>query len=329
MKLEKQHVNKILVITLSNIGDVLLTTPVIYALRKGFPKSFISVMMGPRAKEIFESDPFVNEVRIFDKKLGPLDKLKLALSIRREHFDLVVDLRNTLFGLFTNAKFKAPLFIKEPRLPKEAEIVHMIDKHLFKLKLLGIDTKDAQPYINLTPLAERYAEELLLKNGVKSKEGFVVISPGAKSHTKRWTIEGFATVCDWISIGLKREVILVGTEEDRVVINSILEKTQIKPFDFCLKTNLKQLASLINRSALLITNDSAPLHLAVCLGRPVAAIFGPTDPKKYGPRGLLDFVIKKDLPCRPCQKALCAKNHECMTGIEPAEVFKAVKDILF
>lgn len=323
MRQDQQSINKILIITLSNLGDVLLTTPVVYTLRKQFPNSRISVMVGPRAKEVFENDPFVNEIIIFDKKSKLSQKLKLAFFVKKENFDMIVDLRNTLFGAFSNAKIATPILIK-----KEKGGMHMIDVHLSKLKLLEIDTKDAQCYISVGAEEEKYVDGLLEKAGLKTKEGFVVISPGAKSHIKRWTISGFAAVCDIISEKLEKEVILVGTAEDRQVINSILEKARTRPFDFCLKTNFKQLACLIKRSCLLITNDSAPLHLAACLGKPVVAIFGPTDPNKYGPIGINGIVIKSDLHCMPCQKALCRRNHECMNLIKAQEVFNAAKEIL-
>ena len=99
-------------------------------------------------------------------------------------------------------------------------------------------------------------------------------------------------------------------------------------YDFTGKTNIRQLAALFKRSKLLLTNDSAPLHLGCAVGVKVLAIFGPTDPIKYGPTGELDYVIRNKLHCAPCQNAACGYGHECMKLISPEEVFNAAKMML-
>jgi ADP-heptose:LPS heptosyltransferase len=91
------------------------------------------------------------------------------------------------------------------------------------------------------------------------------------------------------------------------------------------RTNIRQLAAVLKRSRLLITNDSAPLHLACAVGTRVLAIFGPTDPRKYGPTGEFDIVVSKKLSCSPCEKAECAQNYECMKLITPDDVFEAAR----
>jgi ADP-heptose:LPS heptosyltransferase len=96
-------------------------------------------------------------------------------------------------------------------------------------------------------------------------------------------------------------------------------------YDFTDKTNIRQLAALLKRARLLITNDSAPLHLGCAMGTKVLAIFGPTDLRKYGPTGEFDAAINKKLFCSPCEKAVCKYNHECMRLISADEVYDAAK----
>ena len=104
MKIDKSMVNRILVITLSNVGDVILTTPVIATLKKEFPGSRIDVMVGPRGKAVFEKDPFVFKLIIYDKHMPLIAKRRLQLKLKKLRYDLVVDLRNTVFPLLISPR---------------------------------------------------------------------------------------------------------------------------------------------------------------------------------------------------------------------------------
>jgi ADP-heptose:LPS heptosyltransferase len=151
------------------------------------------------------------------------------------------------------------------------------------------------------------------------------VSPGAKSHLKRWTIEGFAEVCDGLIGECGASIVFVGTGQDKDIVMSVAGKMKNKHQNFVDKTNIRQLASLLKRSSLLITNDSAPMHLGCAVGTKVLAIFGPTDPKKYGPTGEFDTVINKKLFCSPCEVAACKYGHECMKLISADEVLDQAK----
>ena len=105
MLIDRSQVNRILVITLSNVGDIILTTPVIKALAKEFPKRRIDVMVGPQGKEIFEKDPHVFKVIIYDKHLAIGEKRRLQLKLKKLRYDLVVDIRNTVFPLLIGPKY--------------------------------------------------------------------------------------------------------------------------------------------------------------------------------------------------------------------------------
>ena len=126
----------------------------------------------------------------------------------------------------------------------------------------------------------------------------------------------------------KASVVFVGMDEDADVVAKITGNMRQSSHNLTSKTNIRQLASLIKRSRLLITNDSAPLHLGCAVGAKVLAIFGPTNPKKYGPIGEFDVVIKEKLSCAPCEEAKCIRNYECMKLISPDSVFDAAKMIL-
>ena len=157
-------------------------------------------------------------------------------------------------------------------------------------------------------------------------------SPGAKSHVKRWPLKNFAALCDRIKKELGLEVVLVGDEYDRVVIERILFYMKTKAVNFIEKTNINQLASLIGKAKLLITNDSAPLHVASAVGARVLAFFGPTGDKKYGPvTKAKSKVLRKNIKCAPCEAPQCINfdnKYECLKTITVDEAFQTVKELI-
>lgn len=321
MTIDKIQVKRILVITLSNVGDIILTTPVIRALSKEFPSSRIDVMVGPGGRDIFNKDPRIFKLIIYNKHSSLAEKRRLQLKLKKLKYDMVVDLRNTAFPILLMPRYRTSPIQTFPK-----SIIHKKERHLYRLHPLGIDHKEECAYIHICREDETYIEDLIKGNNIK--EPIVVINPGAKSHLKRWAAQGFADVAARLARENGASIILTGMGEDASVVNEIVGKGSGKFYNFTDKTNIRQLAALIKRSKLLITNDSGPLHLGCAVGAKVLAIFGPTDPKKYGPTGDFDVAINKKLFCSPCEKAVCSYNHECMKLISADEVYDAARIML-
>ncbi|MCM8760760.1 MAG: glycosyltransferase family 9 protein [Candidatus Omnitrophica bacterium] len=318
---DKSQIKRILVITLSNVGDIILTTPVISTLKNEFPGARIDVLVGPQGKDIFEKDPAVIKLMIYDKHSSLAAKRRIQLRLKNLRYDMVVDLKNTIFPLLISPKYRTSTVQRFP-----APVVHSMDRHLYRLKSLGVKDPQRRPYIYIPAEDDEYISGLLKSEGVP--EPMVVVNAAAKSHLKRWMPEGFAEVCDRLAGECKASIIMIGLKEDADIVAAITARMKTKPFNFVGKTNIRQLASLLKRSRLLITNDSAPLHLGCAVGTKVLAIFGPTDPKKYGPTGELDSVINTRLHCSPCERAECRFNHECMKLISADEVFDTARMML-
>lgn len=321
MIIDKSQVNRILIITLSNVGDIILTTPVIAALSSEFPRSRIDIMVGPNGKEIFEHDKRIFKLIIYDKHMPIGEKRRLQLKLKKLKYDLVVDLRNTVFPLLIGPKFRTATIQRFPR-----TVTHSIWQHLHRLKSLGMENFDGRSYIYIPGEDEEYVSRLLKEGG--AAEPIVVVNPGAKSHLKRWTAEGFAEVSDRLIEECGASIVFVGLKEDEEVVKNIISKMKNNHCNLVNRTNIRQLASLLKRSKLLITNDSAPLHLGCAVGVKVLALFGPTDPKRYGPTGEFDIFINKELSCTPCESASCKYNYECMKLILPDAVFNTAKMML-
>lgn len=321
---------KILFITLSNIGDAILTLPVLDFLRQQFPEARISCLVGERPKEIFENNPAIEKVIVFNKRAGLFENIKLFNLLKKENFDIVIDLRNSLFGRFLPAKYKTPLFKREPQ-----EITHMHKRHLSLAQdIINRIASEDKGFLGneaffIRPQDKEHVINLLERHKINEKDNFVVISPGARSHIKRWPQDKFCELINRINSDFGLKVVLAGDASDTVITKYINERCAPLTADFAGKTNISQLACLLKRARLVITNDSAVLHLASYLNTPVVAVFGPTNEIKYGPWSKDSAIVKKNIFCRPCEKAQCKYGSlECMSIINVEDVLKKIKAIL-
>lgn len=321
MKIDKNKIRRILLITLTNIGDIILSTPVVTALDRAFPKARLDVMAGPLGRDIFIHHPRVFKVIIYNKYLPLQDKRRLIQKLRSMKYDLVVDLRNTLFPILIGSKYRTSPIQTPPK-----DIIHKKEFHLWKLKSLGMEVSDMPFSIYISKKDRDYVDALLEE--IPNKDNLITVSPTSKSLIKRWKKSGFVQICDRLTEELEIPIVMVGDQSDRDIIDEIINEMKYKPYNFSGMTTIPQLAHLIRRSKLLITNDSAPMHVGSAVGANVLAIFGPTDPRKYGPRGKYDKIIRKTLPCSPCEAAQCKFKHECMKLISADEVYEAAKAIL-
>jgi lipopolysaccharide heptosyltransferase II len=163
---------------------------------------------------------------------------------------------------------------------------------------------------------------------IDASKRLVVLCPGARSHIKRWDGGRFAQVADRLIAEHGVEVVFSGEPDEGELINEIRAQMTHRAHTAVGSTTLTQTAVLMQRSALVLTNDSASLHLACAVGAPVLALFGPTDEHKYGPTGSRDRVLRRRLVCAPCEQALCRFHHECMRFLSAEEVYVTASQLL-
>ena len=316
---------KILFITLSNIGDCILSLPVLDALHNEYPDALISCLVPERPKEIFSNNPAVDKVIIFDKHARLADKIKLFFSLSRERFDIVVDLRNSFFGAFLPAKKRSSPLRFIP-----ANFKHMKDKHLFWSGFSGYPFRDKkQQSLVIAPEDVNYINGILKERKLSGSAKLIVVAPGARSQVKRWDKHNFSQLCSRL-VQDGWDVALAGDKADEPSCSYICQENNTdRILNLCAKTSISQLAVLLKSARLLVTNDSAIMHLASYLNVSVAAIFGPTDENKYGPWSKDKAVIKKDIFCRPCEKAVCRFGSlACLSCLKVDDVLEQVDCLL-
>lgn len=319
-------IRKILFITLSNIGDCILTMPALDALKNRYPDAAITVFCGPRPAGLFEHDQTIRSTVVYDKRASLRDKARLVLSLITQKFDLVVDMRNSLLGLLLPAGMR--FWGASRRLGASA---HMRDRHYSVIERPGIPGGTAVPRLSLAVTAadRKTADGLLAQSGVTAAQRFVVVSAGARSAIKRWPRERYAELLRRIIREFGVRVVLLGDRDDAAVNGYLAAQCGSAVVDATGRTTFACAAALLERARLLITNDSANLHLASYLNVPVIGIFGPTDDAKYGPWSRQSATVKKEIFCRPCCKAQCRFNTlACMQLVSVEDVLLPVRRFL-
>lgn len=180
--------------------------------------------------------------------------------------------------------------------------------------------------------SEKWAEELMSKHGLKSGDKFLLINPAASCPSKVWSPERFSEVADRLSTKYGFKVFIVAGPKDLALAGKVINNMRVKAFSLAGKTSVSQLASILKRATLFISNDSGPVHIASAVGTPVIAIFGRKQPglspKRWGPVGLKDKFLHKDVGCVECLAHNCKKGFACLRAITVDDVILYADSIL-
>jgi ADP-heptose:LPS heptosyltransferase len=320
-KLSKSlNVKKILVVSLTNIGDILAICPAMDILLNDFPQAKLSIVVGPKGRSLFEENPNIDRVYIYDKHAGIKEKLDWFFVLRKERFDVVVDFRNSLLPFLLDTRTRTP---PELFMPKG---IHLIDKHLLRLKsVYSFQGKaSVRKAIVILP-KDRAHVDALMKGHLSSGEKFVLIAPVAADSAKTWHPQGFAKICDGLIVQYGIKVVMVGGPEDESVMNDIQLQMKYPVLTLAGRTNLVQVAELVNRSLFSVVHDSGIMHLASYFDRQVLALFGPTDPRLSGPWSANSGYIWKNQGCDRCADSKNAQRHTCMNNISPEDILGCIK----
>ena len=337
-------------VRMSSLGDIIMTLPCLSVLRSSYPSAHISWLVNQSYAPLLQENPLLNEVIPFDRKhySNPLNCLGIRgvmRNLRNQKFDLAIDFQ----GLFKSAFFayatRAPVRVGSNenrewsamfythRVNIRREEYHGVDWQLQFLKDIPSIQLPQEIPVNFSFPDFTFAQDSLAsklrKAGLKEKQSYVTIAPGARWITKEWLPERFAELIDRIAKERNLPSVLIGGNEDFDKGGFITSSAKTKPINMIGKTSLPELALLLKQAKVLVTNDTGPMHLAYALGTPVIAIHGPTNPKLTGPYGIQYNVIKMDVPCGPCFKKKCpGYGLVCMTNITIDMVYSKVLNYL-
>jgi lipopolysaccharide heptosyltransferase II len=353
---------KILLLKPSSLGDVIQALPVLRLLKLHFPASEIFWWIDSAFAPLLEGDPDLSGIVRFERTRWAQpqhwpEMFRSIRGLREQNFDLVIDLqclaRSGAFAWLANGKFLIGLDeVREGArgfydiaVPRKSFHTHAVDWYLSVLPPLGVPIHKNFRWLPERPeiAAEVKGKWLGEKSQiVNRKSQIILLQPGARWSNKRWPVEYFSQL---VSLLAKKfpdaRFAILGSAEDKPLGEKILQAsgTGVPPvsshaqaaratiLNLCGKTSLPEMIEWIRLCDLMVTNDTGPMHAAAALGKPLVALFGPTEPRRTGPYGQLENVLRIQLPCSPCLKSFCTwKNpNECLNAISPATVFERVQ----
>ena len=325
---------RILLIRFGSLGDVVLTTPAIRAVREAFPSAYIVMLVGDRSADIISANPHLDEVIAFRREIKrPSEIQRVAALLRERDLDISVDMqrkfRSSLLAYLSRAALRIGYHrpggvLCTVRIP-DSENKHAIDRNLDLLKPLGITGADREPEMFLSHDDRDYADRTFRSRGLTSKFPIVGIFPGAGWRHKCWPAERFAAICDLAVEKHNAEVVIFGGPGEADIVDSIAQGMRASPVLMKDRMTLRQLGAMIERCDLLLSNDTGPMHISVAVKTATIGLFGPGNHVKFRPIGEKHALIRKDVPCSPCKQFTNkCKDNVCMKLITVDEVWETV-----
>jgi len=331
------QVQKILVRVTNWIGDAVMNTPSLGAIRSTFPNAEITIVANPMVAQLFSPHPYCDRVLIFDKKgkdKGITGFLRFTESLRREQFDMAILLQKA-FGaalmafcsripvrIGYNTDSRSLLLTHDLPFTTTLKRLHHVEHYLKLVNYFNISGEDVGQRLFLTP------EELVWARDILGNERWVVVNPGAAyGSAKRWLPERFAQVGNQLAKKNGMKVLLIGGPGETKIGHDIESELSNDCLNFIGKTSVRQMMALISCCQLMVTNDSGPMHIAAALNIPIVAVFGSTDHTTTYPAGVPHRIVRKEFDCAPCLLRKCPIDHRCMTSVTAEDVMSAVDDL--
>ena len=344
----------ILIVKLSAIGDVIHTLPALNAIRNYYPDANITWLVEEDAASLVIGHKALDRVIVSKRKrwLKALRSLSLLSTIkdvygfikvlRDTRYDMILDFQALLksgilialargqrkigFGKGLEHMEHSYMFLNE-RIPAVDMEIHALTRGMVLLNAIGIPTKEIEYKLPVSNDDCEKVDELMKRHDINGVKFLIAINPVAKWESKLWPKERFARLADMIIDEYDARIIFTGGSEDRHIIQDIMSAMKGRALNLAGHTTLKMLAALYEKTVLVISTDTGPMHLAAAMETPVVAIFGPTAPWRTGPYGSSHRVVRADPECSPCFKRQC-ETIDCMHQISEDQVMAEVRSVM-
>ena len=331
------NLKNILIVKLSAIGDVIHALPVSYAIKETFPEAKLTWVVEPPAYEILKLNPCVDRIIVFQKKYfrsfgGFIRKFfPFKNEIQEEQYDAVLDLqglfKSAAIAYFAKSDIKLGICNMREMSGKISKPVvganargHIVERYLDTARAIGCKVEKVVFPIEIPQDEEEKAQIIMERAGARKDNPYVVFAVGANWPNKRWPVDNFALLIDWL-YNMNVVPIMVGNgvvDEQRA--KDIEAMIEIPPINLVGKTNWAQLCYVIKNSRLVVGGDTGAVHLAAALGTRTIMLMGPTDANRNGPYGQTENAIEVDRPCKACWKRVCPKGADCLEKITARQV---------
>ncbi len=347
-----QAATRILCVRLDSLGDLLMTSPAIRAVKRaGAAVRHVTLWTSPAASDMAALLPEVDDVMIYSapwmKSAGrsetALDR-RMILSLRSGHFDAAI-----IFTVYSQNPLPAALacyladiplrlaYCREnpyrlltdwiPETEPDEGIRHEVERQLSLVKRVGFQTGDNRLRLNLPKAALRRIREKISRAGIDIRRPWAVIHPGASAPSRRYPPEGFATAAGMLARTDGWQIVFTGCGAERGLVESIRASMNAPSVSMAGMLSLSELAALLSMAPVLIVNNTGPAHIAAAVGTPVVDLYALTNPQ-HTPWGVAHRLLYHDVGCRFCYKSVCPeKHHDCLRRVPPDAIVKAAKEL--
>jgi len=323
---------RILLIRLSSLGDIVLTSPAIRATRKHFPNAHITMLVGKSGLDVVSENPHLDKIITFDRKSSGKDTTEMysvVKELKRLKIELSIDFqrkfRTSLLAYLSGAKerigFHKPFgFLCSIPVPKISS-KHAVDCNLELLEKIDIKTNERELEMFVSQSDRDFAANIL-----PDVKPIVGIFPGAGWKLREWMPERFAEVANRCVKNFDAQIVVFGGPKEKKLVGYIKNLIIGSPIIFSGGLTISQLAALIERCNLFISNDTGPMHISVAMKTSTIALFGPGNHIKFQPIGDEHEIIRHPVPCSPCKQFTTkCKDNICMKSITVDEVWQVCK----
>jgi heptosyltransferase-2 len=342
---DREAIKRILVRGPNWLGDAVMCEPALRGLRGLFPHAQIALLVKPGVADLFAGHPALTRVLTYDTKgrhAGLSGKWVLARQLRRQGFDLAVLFQNAFEAAFLTFLAGVPrrygyatdgrsLLMSDPvAVPDRRTLVHQVRYYWDLLKPLGLTGDPPAPELVVFPEEEQAMAGRFAQGGLTATDVVVGINPGSTyGGAKRWLPERYAEVTERLcrTIRESREqqvgVVIFGAKGEERLGHEIAARLPSRSLVLSGATTIRELMAAVKRCAMLLTNDTGPMHIASAFQVPVVAIFGPTDWRTTSPFGSAHVIVRQPVDCAPCLLRECPIDHRCMTRVSVDQVYEA------
>ncbi|MDP7637430.1 MAG: lipopolysaccharide heptosyltransferase II [Phycisphaerae bacterium] len=345
---------KIVVFLPNWVGDVVMATPTLRALRLQMPEARIAYFGRPAALDVLGGTDWVDDMLVAKPKVKSrtIGLFQLSGVLRRGGFDVAILLTNSfrtallarLAGIKRIVGYDRDargMFLTDKLPPPRDDsgqllVVSAVDYYAGLAAILEVAVESRRMWLPVTAGDEAAADEFLAEAGVDGAGPVVMLNPGASfGSSKMWGQRQFARAGDMLIEGRRAAVIINASPPERRIACAVADEMRNKPaINFGERDNtLGLLKSLLNRTELLITNDTGARHIGAAMGAAVVTVFGSTDPQWARIDYSRERIVKVDVPCGPCRQKVCFQPpgsvyHQCMEKITPQMVVHAAEELL-
>ena len=348
-----ENAENILCVRLDSLGDVLMSSPALRAIKEGHPERKIILLTSPEGANVANLTPEIDEVISYEapwmKSSSPRSNSRLdymiAAQLQQAGFDAAIIFtvysQNPLPSAFLCYLAGIPLRLAHCRenpyhlltnwVPENGlndNGRHEVRRQLDLVRTVGYTTEDESLSLHVPEAAARSAVKKLEKAGIDLSTPWVAIHPGASAASRRYPPEGFMEVSQTLVKRMGIQVVFTGSKNERPLVASIREGMSAPSFSLAGQLDLGELAAVLQLAPLLISNNTGPVHVSAAVGTPVVDLYALTNPQ-HTPWMVTNRVLNHDVDCKYCYKSVCPEgHHDCLRRVSPEEVVSAACDLL-